>query len=200
MIIIEGTDLVGKTRLCERLIAELNERGKPVVYDHFGRLPKGWDYYWDYLGRMNRNVVMDRFTLSEVAYRYANKEPQNILPEDWRVLDAKLRLVGAVTVVVTAADSIIAREYDNRRDEEMFDLDVVLRANDAFAQLAEGVGELSKTFGQVDIDIVYRITHGGGFPSSSDFLVKDIIQHWEKRQVRHWALQDRKDNRHVPVL
>lgn len=104
MLIIEGTDGIGKTTLCRELLHRLYNHG-PWVYRHFTKLPESWRYPYDYLAHISRFVVQDRFHLSEVTYREARGEPARLTPWDIRWINASLELVGAFTVIFTAPDA-----------------------------------------------------------------------------------------------
>lgn len=189
MLIIEGTDLVGKTTLAELLVKRLSTRedmrlsvSGPYQYAWFDKLPPTWDYFFSYLPAMRRFVVQDRFHMSEIVYREARGEPAKLYPETYRMLDGKLRLLGAFTVVVTADPDIIRNNFGTR--EEMHGLDVILRANELFLEIVEGDGCAGWTFEahDPDVDVHYHACVQNGFPSSNEKLVEEIIDKYTTRQ------------------
>ncbi len=192
MLIVEGTDLVGKTTLCHALTAEL-AKDWPCTYAWFGRLPETWNYYWCYLLRMSRWVIQDRFHMSEIVYRKARDEHQRLYPQTYRLLDAQARLLGSVTVVVLSTDALIRAEYDVRRDEETHTLQQILHANRLFAGLAEGHGALHNEYGPVDCDFVHVAGERAGWPGSNvEFIKKVTTLYVERQACIHSLLQGRR--------
>lgn len=171
MLIVEGTDLVGKTTLCQKLVKRLNTQIGGYQYQHFTRLPEGWDYYWSYVNRMSRRIVQDRFHDSEPAYCYGRGEPcvfdglagacQYVLVE------AKLALLGAVKVVVTCDDNELARRFEKKGDD-MYGLNVIVGANHWFEQ---------------NLDRFHHHFHCDG-PESypDDLFIDEVVKHYMIRQ------------------
>lgn len=137
MLIIEGPDLVGKTTFCNVLLRKLNALGWPHVYRHFSRLPVAWGERWreNYLDHAATYAVQDRYHLSEPLYAKARCESSVI--KDYSSLNTELlRRRTAFTVVVTAVDDLIKERYARLAEREMFSLDKVLDANNAFFDAA----------------------------------------------------------------
>jgi hypothetical protein len=135
VLIVEGADLLGKTTLVEQLLQGLSDLGH--IPDHFGLLPEGWDYGWDYVGRMNRKVVMDRLIMSELVYGTVVRDGPRISPERYRWLDGQLRLRGAFTVVLVGSMGLVNRRFAERSDR-VYDLDMVQDVNQGFKGLVRG--------------------------------------------------------------
>ena len=167
MIIVEGPDGVGKTTLCKRLLTRLPQH----IYAHFTRLPPAFDFFHMYLERMSRFVVQDRFHMSEVVYTAMRKEPANLLPETYRLIDAKLRLLGGYTVLVCASDAIIRGRY---HDGQMYTLEQTLDAAHRFYDIGQGGSGM-------DIDYYYYCTTKD--PHVPDPAVDDIIAGYTERQA-----------------
>ncbi len=114
MLIIEGPDLVGKTTLAQKFIKTWNENPRkygavPVIYNHFSALPERWHHFKSYLPHVTKYVVQDRFHLSEAAYGPVCRGKQLIESRGQSLLEAYLRLVGSVTVQVTATEEILKK-------------------------------------------------------------------------------------------
>src|ERR1700752_2059977 len=170
MLIIEGTDLTGKTTLCRRLVEELNKRSEwgGYHYGHLSRLPPGWDHYWSYVARMARRRVQDRFHDSDIAYRRALREESQM--EDafkYGLVQAKLNLFGAYKVAIVADKDLLLQRHKNRGDQ-MYDVDVVIKANLEFNGMADKFDE-----------VIY--THRE-HPWTDDFDVNRIIDEYLSRQ------------------
>lgn len=143
MIIIEGTDTLGKTTLAQKLVASKELVAQGYLYRHLTRPPSTLNRFWGYLDEAAAHTVQDRFHMSEVAYSYARGDRSSPLsPEMYNMVDAFLRLQGAFTVVLTASRDLIERRFREVTAEpgrtEMYDLDVVQRANSAFRYFAQG--------------------------------------------------------------
>lgn len=131
MLIIEGSDLVGKTTLCNTILK--HDAFSRYIYAHFTKLPHRFDRLWGYVDRMSRFIVQDRFHVSEPVYAEVRGEVTELTRERYRVVDAYLRLMGGYIVVVTADEDLIRSRW---RDGEMYSIDKVLKANRLFIEVA----------------------------------------------------------------
>jgi hypothetical protein len=131
MLIIEGTDGIGKTTLCKKLLERLYAHG-PWVYRHFTKLPESWKYPYDYLAHMSRFVVQDRFHLSEVVYRRARKEEIRLHPWDVSWIEGQLVNCAAYTVIFVASKHRVLNVPDK---DQMHRRDVHVAVNDAFINI-----------------------------------------------------------------
>lgn len=129
MLIIEGGDLVGKTTVCKKLCSYLYLQKGGYVYQHLSRLPSGFDRCKGYMALASRCSVRDRFHMSEIIYAKVRKENTALSPERYRLIDAHLRMLGAYTVVITAEEELIKARS---RDDEMYSMAQILRANEYF--------------------------------------------------------------------
>lgn len=143
MLIIEGTDLVGKSTLAAKFLTRLNDTCKrPHIYSHFSKLPASWDYFWNYLERASKNIVQDRFHLSEIAYAFTCRYHQGQTPlchERYRIIDGLLRKLGSMTVVVTASDDWLEQQLEEKHEArgEMYNKELILKVNDTFKYLVK---------------------------------------------------------------
>ena len=191
MLIIEGTDMLGKTTLCQELVKRINAKiGGSYTYEHFSKLPECWDYWWDYLPHVRRRVVMDRFHMSEVAYRRARGEPEQLDSETYRLLDAKLRLVGAYTVVVIATERWLRTKIGSR--PEMHTGEQILAANAEFTELA--------TIGGVDADFVIEVDDDSQYPTNQSSDVDVIVNEYLNRQAHLNGLLRQRNETHGTLL
>lgn len=185
MLIIEGSDCVGKTTLCNELLKRLNAAGCAMIPQHFGLLPKDWGYYADYLPYMATHTVMDRFIMSEVVYGHTLRGGSPLTPEIYRLLDAHLRMLGAVTVVVVANDYWyrlqLKEKYGERR--QVFDVDQVTRVNKGFMDLVYRDDPVSTWVLEysVDFDYTYECNQGNGYPASNETFLSMVTQTYLRR-------------------
>lgn len=172
MLILEGTDCVGKTTLAHKLVQVLNKLGSPVVYQHMSRLPDSFDRYHGYINLMCTNVVKDRFYLSENAYCYGRMEHPTISSEQLRLLDAHARMLGAYTVLVTASLEVIRERYEKLKEREMYSLDLVERVHGYYNRLHAA--------SKVDIDLSVDTSNFN--PSMLENVATDIAMAYLARQ------------------
>lgn len=187
MLIVEGTDLVGKTTLCKKIVDDLNARSdvpyRPYVYRHFTRLPEYWDYYWDYLPHIDVGVVMDRFHLSAQAYGRAIDGGEHINPTNMRLLRAQLALRCSFVVLVLAKESLIRERHAKREADEMFSVQQVIEANCRFQDA--DIAELAD----------YRTWCTPAYPWVSDNVRKQIVETYVSRLNSFSAVMMRRSTR-----
>jgi thymidylate kinase len=168
MLIVEGPDCVGKTVLCQKLL----ERLPTHIYAHFTRLPDRFDYYWGYVERISGRVVQDRFHMSEVVYSHVLDRGSNLDAEKYRLLDGKLRTLGAFTVLICAEHKLIESRWDN---SQMFSLEKTLRAARSYDAIAEGRGML------MDVDYIFHCSEG--VPYVTDGAIGELLGRYLRRQA-----------------
>lgn len=173
MIIVEGTDGLGKTTLCQTLLKQLPTH----VYSHFTRLPEGFDYYWGYKERISPNIVQDRFHMSEVCYARMRNEDTKLDPETYRLVDATLRRAGAYTVVLIGSDSLITKRGIQK--DEMYDTSQILKANSYFISMVDG-GHL-EDFYRPDVDFVINLTER--YPYVDERTVAHVLEGYHRRRA-----------------
>jgi len=174
MIIVEGTDLLGKTTLCHALVEHLNQE-MPHIYQHFSKLPECFDWAAHYFPFMTRFVVMDRFYMSRQAYGRVFENQYVLSDEEYRILDAALRLVGGFTVVCLSNEKTIRERHAAMSPDrsEMYDVDGICKVNAQFADIVHGT--------MWDYDFDYVITSPQeGWPADH---VKEIVEQYLDRQV-----------------
>lgn len=174
MLIIEGPDCVGKTTLAHTLNKGLADLG--YVYSHFTRLPYGFDRYWGYIERMSRRIVQDRFHLSEIVYAEARGDVSPLTPEMYNLVDARLRMLGGFTVLITADEELLRKRFSPHN--QMFDLTRTLLT-------AEKYRHLDTEFPRYKIDIDYRIDclEKGGFHFATEYHINEILKRYRNRQL-----------------
>lgn len=172
MLIVEGPDLVGKTTLCNSLLQNPYFFGHGFTYRHLTILPSGFDYYWGYIDLISERVIQDRFHLSQRAYHEVTRPglANPLTHEKQRLVDAKLRLIGAVTVVITAEPELITSRFKTER--EMFTLKEVLEVNERYMNHFD-----------MDVDFHIHCTEKLPFPTVQD--MEDITAfHKQRHQLK----------------
>jgi hypothetical protein len=185
MIIIEGADGVGKTTLCKKLLN--SGRLDDHVYAHFTRLPAGFDYHWGYAERMSPRVVQDRFHMSEIVYAAARGEASQLTPELYRLVDARLRLIGAYVVLVVADEGLVKSRWDA---SQMYDLEKTAAAARMFKSLCDWAAYIDADskpaepdrFAEYAVDIDQLIVLNEERPYATDDDVDLILEAYLHRQ------------------
>ncbi len=177
MIIVEGTDLVGKTTFCKRLLENPYLVNEGYWHKHLSKPPRNFDNCRGYIDMAYMKSVQDRFHMSEIVYSCLDNRETSITPEKYRIVDAHLRMMGAVTVVIICADySILCERHATRADEEMYSAEQVCQANDYFSSLCS-----SERFGQYkpDYDLVIKTGQGKPFPDQDD--IDNVLRLYDSR-------------------
>lgn len=184
MIIVEGTDLVGKTTLCKKL-ADMYA----LPYRHMSKPGDGFDFVWSYQQAMERHTVQDRFHLGELAYGetiYGCRQTK----EGLHLVEAYLARVGAVVIVVTASEEWLGRHLTEEqflRRDEMFTLGQVVRVNAYFHNLL-------KKHWDPRVDIWHHLEGGSPYPAEDVGLLATIQTVWGHRQRELTSILARKNN------
>lgn len=175
MIIVEGSDLVGKTTFCKALAQSEVGLHLGAVYQHLSRLPDKFERVRGYRDLMSVAQVRDRFHMSEVVYSQMRSQLADTTLTDskYRLVDAMHTLHAGVTVLVVdwTPDRELIRSRFNR--PEMYTLDQCVQCNDIFCAIAS-YGAWGK-FKQMNVDYVIKCTRDKPFPDESDIrLVCDL--------------------------
>lgn len=187
MLILEGPDLVGKTTLANKLVKDQWMKSEGMVYRHLSRMPAGFRFPQQYGELVGRKTVYDRFHMSEPCYAYARGEQGSALdPEMYRLVDGWLRGLGAYIVVITADEELIRERYAKRAAEEMYPVDFVLKANQAFIEMVRAnkySRECVDVAYQPDFDLHIHLEKGRS-EFVSDGQAQLILHYYKIRQSR----------------
>lgn len=170
MIILEGTDNLGKTTFAHKLRTRLRERLQiDYAYTHFTVLSPSFRFPMDYLPFFTHNTMLDRFYQSELAYSAARGVQSRVSDAMASKLDAIAELAGCTRVLFLASST--RRVADDR--EQMFDTGVIQRANEAYDQL----------YATRRLQFDYILHLDGGNPWPSDQQLESVCQLVRQRRV-----------------
>lgn len=179
MIIIEGIDMVGKTRLAKKLVTKMNAskycRSNRITmwYSHMTKPPEQWDCLNGYLDHINRWVVQDRFHYGRVVYSAADpKQALLHLSEKIKIIEGRLAMVGAVIIVITGTDDFLNHQWSISNRKEMYNLETILKANNIY----QALGKCSV------VDFHITMTKASLFPAEHFQMLEAIMRKWESRQ------------------
>lgn len=145
MIILEGSDLVGKTTLAHKLVDKLNRY--PTLpefsYQHLSRLPDDFAGVHGHLGLAEEhgiNTVWDRFHPSELCYSWATGRRDKLHGWKYDYLESRLQADFCAFVVVLVADEQLLQRRWIDRGDDMYDWEVILKVNRRFHGLVSERG------------------------------------------------------------
>lgn len=187
MLIVEGSDRVGKSTFVKALTEHPVLRAAGYISAHFGRLPNGFDHYWGYIDRASRYIVQDRFHMSEIVYADARGENPMISVDQYWMLDGVLRQLGVFTVVITAEPVLIEERWT---PTEMYKLGTIQVANKSFERIIT-----QRWYGEYRPEFDYHIhcTRHRPFPDEHD--VNRIVELYTSRQASLDVLNRRRLHR-----
>lgn len=149
-VIVDGVDKAGKTTLIESLKEELGM--KKALVKHFGVPSSKFKYYDNYVHdlRLEHDIIMDRFFLSEIVYGCVLRGETKFTPED--LISACLILRENKAKVIVIIPSTKEKEIEIRKsmmstqDEQL--IPYVEEINKSYRCLAEMI----KSMG-VDVEV-----------------------------------------------
>lgn len=131
LIIIEGADKTGKTTLAKAISKEFG-----YEYKHFGA-PKGSpaDEYMDFLLKLDKPTVCDRFHLGELVYGPMLRGKTGITSLELVTLERVMRLKQTILIHVTANMILTNQRLVNSAEHEMVNGTQNVLAANAFDRL-----------------------------------------------------------------
>lgn len=139
IIIIEGTDLVGKTQLAKKIDELSVHYDNRFRYRHLGPLPPDFTRK-DYYPLMIDFSVLDRFFMSELAYGMTIRGSTFLTDDDIFDLESKLMEVGVFEVYCRASERRIADAYrwaEKTGRKELFSLDQILKVQKEYDKILD---------------------------------------------------------------
>ncbi len=178
MLIVEGSNLVGKTMLVGSLCHVANKQGYAMIPQSFGKLPDTWDFSTDYLPYVNNQTVMDRFILSEIIQGEASEHDSRISPQIYEALQMYLSSFSCMTISISVDRSFYEKHLriENTRKGNV-NFAESMKANNGFLELRD-----TSTFHNYGIGAVYNYHVEGyrSFPSNNASFVEDIVSTYIK--------------------
>lgn len=161
MIVVEGSDLVGKSTLCVELAARI---GRPI--QHWGPLPQEFDYFESYV-RAIGPYVYDRFILSELVYSAIARGHFKL--QHWNLLQALMLAQGAVVIIMTQDDDTLRARY---KRPEMFKLDLIQEVNLTYHNITR-----MHAFRGLNVHYDYHIRN------YDEEFIERVVRDWQARQA-----------------
>jgi hypothetical protein len=175
MLIIEGSDCLGKTTLAKTIVRQVSEMGIPVVYSWMTRPNEDrFDFFHNYKDMMNPCAVQDRFHLGGLAY-HENKIPLMNL----QIINSWIHSIGGLIVVLYARDQEWYRKLlkeDDRRS--ILSIDAMCKGNDWFNVWKDTAGA-DYTFNILP-SVWDPTNHTPNYVKDSD--IDELISEWIKRR------------------
>jgi len=187
MIVLEGCDMAGKSTLAQALFelipAYTHGKAAPMVR-HFTKPPKDFDKYWGYHNCVQRDVILDRFHMSQLVYRRVSSENHTLTPFKYDLVDAAITRVGGIVVVLCPPDDIIVDRWSKMTDgrKEMYSLDFVLKVNCVYQHLVKAGADGTFIDGQgaykPKIDLAFQ------YNTPTEDMARDIASLWWRNQCQ----------------
>lgn len=178
MLLIEGSDCLGKTILAKKIVRKISDMSLPVTYGWMTRPNEDvFDFFLDYKKLLNPYAVQDRFHISGLAYH-----DDKISVECLQIINGWIRGVGGIIVVLYAEDENWYRErLENDERGNILPVDKLCAANKFYKRFS--------TKGSTDLDYAFNILpeicydEFNGKPNFvSDFDARELIIDWLKRR------------------
>jgi len=175
MIILDGSDCVGKTTTAERLRALAGPTvGLELGYRHLSRPPPDFDHMREYMEGVGQHV-QDRYHLSSIVYGKILGGGTYISARRMLTVQRYLRWQGALVVVFYGGREWLRDQLAKSVKKEMYSREQILDANDAFKALAT-VQSRGEPLCDMSIDV------SAGWPT--DETLKGLLTAWGERWTR----------------
>ncbi len=170
MLIIEGSDCLGKTTFAKKLVRYVMANSHyPCIYSWMTRPNEDtFDFLYHYKLMINSYTVQDRFHLGALVYH------EDKLPiENLRRIEEWIKLAGGLVVLFYASNEDWYERYINADERgNLLANDILCKANSRFKDIVE----------QPRFNYYFDISHRT-FPS--DYWVGVIGDHWISKRRQH---------------
>jgi thymidylate kinase len=131
MLIIEGSDDLGKTTAAKRIVEIVSSR-IPAEYRHMGRPTANFDFGKDYFKMIEPFVVQDRFHYGSLIWHEGVMNATK-----FSVIEGKIRSIGGMSVVFVTTDvDWYVKQLQASERKQMFNVDQLVNANARYQALA----------------------------------------------------------------
>jgi hypothetical protein len=137
MLVLEGADKLGKTTAAKKLVEMSRAWDMPTWYGHMGRPGPGFNFFTHYHDMISMYGVQDRFHLGGLVWHHNEINIHRL-----RYIESWLGAVGSYTVVFVTLEEDWLREQVNDNDNDMFDPDTILKANESYWDIVNGAHPL----------------------------------------------------------
>jgi hypothetical protein len=171
MLLIEGSDCLGKTTLAKTIVRRLSEKGFLAIYSWMTRPNEEiFDFFLDYKKLLNPYAVQDRFHLGGLAY-HKNK----IWPQRLSIINSWIRSVGGIIVVLYANDEQKYKSLiENDTRGNLLDVQTMCDGNNFFKNYANK-GDCDFAFNVLPINF-----ENPNYVNDSN--INEIIDEWISRR------------------
>lgn len=179
MIVIEGSDALGKTTLAKKIVEKMMEKGFPTIYSHMGRPNEQlFNFFFDYKKMINPCAVQDRFHLGGLAYHHDRISKQKL-----QIINAWIRSVGGIIIVLYAADEEwYRRRLENDERASILPIDAMCEGNSFFRNFS--------SVGRMDSDYSYNVLPCNVEWSNitkplylNDYDIDELVEEWLERRA-----------------
>ena len=182
-LIVEGPDLVGKSRLVAKLVEELWARYELNCDSHHmteadaGLLPNGFDALF------NKCRIFDRGHMSEVVYGSLFRGKSALSPAQYRIIDGMVMARGGAVVVLTATPEAYEKLLQLHHSRgELYDATKCKQVNARYRELAgDGWNGYAP---MIDAHFEISVSSQGNiqYPSDCKLLVDVVTERYAELQ------------------
>lgn len=172
MLIIEGSDFVGKTTFANKLVVMAIEDAKyPVWYCHMSRPNPAFNWFEDYQDYLSKYAVQDRYHLGSLAYHDGVMDLATL-----RIIEGWLFSLGSFVVLFYCSDYDWYHERLTEHEQTVtnFDVDTLMEANHRF----HSMGSFDTPVRPI-VDYYIDIAPKYGYPETCH--AEAILDGWYKR-------------------
>jgi thymidylate kinase len=176
MLLIEGSDCLGKTIFAKKIVRYVSNRGLPVSYGWMTRPNESlFDFFLDYKDLIHPYTVQDRLHFSGMAY-HDNK----ISPVQLQIINSWIRSVGGIIVIFYASSEKFYEQRirkDNRGN--ILSWPALCRANTFYKEYVQKGGDYDCAFDIISENEMY---HNEQVSFVDDKWVEIIASDWIARR------------------
>ncbi len=179
MLIIEGSDCLGKTTFAKKLLTEAGgyKHKFPTYYSHMSRPNSSFNFFSHYRDMMSKYAIQDRFHLGGIVWHNAISQPR------LEILDGQLKALGSMTIIMYASDFNWYRkriEADDRGN--LLSVDDMCMANKEYYLLANEQTDVTlRPVVDFKIDLTPLVEESKWPVFPNQLIVQHTIKEWFKR-------------------
>ncbi len=176
MLIIEGSDCLGKTTAINSMRKMVKDWNPPILYSHMSRPNEDkFDFCQQYKTNIRPFVIQDRFHLGALVWHKGKMDCGKL----WSVEKCIEKVGGLVVIFYTSDYDWYRTQLTKDQRGNMFSIAAMMDANTVYRQMVCGYAyPQPRVDGAVDVQ-------NGKFPT--DDALYDIIKDWKERlEMTQW--------------
>jgi hypothetical protein len=172
MLILEGSDCLGKTTFANLLVKMAAEDARyPIYYAHMTRPNKAFNFCSHYKERITKFAVQDRFHIGGIVWHNAiSNDALEIIERDL------FQTLSQVIVFYTTDRKWFLEKLQSDKRGNLLSIETMLNANNNYYRIAKGGHPLN-----VKVDFSFNIKSSDGEPTyPGEKEAREILDSWYK--------------------